>query len=188
MPTATANVTGSAQIGRSPADSETVVFVEPRGEVDEGKIAQLKNEIEKRKQQATAFKENAYVAAFQSLHDPWGTAWHVEDAVERSPTGESFAANLAAGAVMLLITLMIVLLAALVGGQFAEAIPSDSVFSEAITTTTDNAGTAFVIFGVSLLAIPTVSVLAYIVVKLGPFIGFGGMGGGGGGGGFMRRR
>jgi len=88
------------------------------------------------------------------------------------------ASNLAAGAVMLLITLMIVLLAALVGGQFASAIPSDSVFSDAITTTTDNAGTAFVIFGVSLLAIPTVSVLAYIVTKLGPFIGFNGMGGG----------
>lgn len=96
------------------------------------------------------------------------------------------APNLAAGAVMLLITLMIVLLAALVGGQFADAIPTDSPFSSAIQTTTDNAGTAFVIFGVSLLAIPTVSVLAYIVVKLGPFIGFGpGMGGGGS---LMRRR
>jgi len=93
--------------------------------------------------------------------------------------GVGRAANLAAGAVMLLITLMIVLLAALVGGQFAAAIPSDSVFSDAITTTTDNAGTAFVIFGVSLLAIPTVSVLGYIVMKLGPFIGFNGMGGGG---------
>jgi len=74
----------------------------------------------------------------------------------------------------LLITLMIILLAALVGGQFAEAIPSDSTFSDAITTTTENAGTAFVIFGVSLLAIPTVSVLAYIVTRLGGFVGFGG--------------
>lgn len=99
----------------------------------------------------------------------------------------TLAPNLAAGAVMLLITLMIVLLAALVGGQFAAAIPSDSPFNDAITTTTDNAGTAFVIFGVSLLAIPTVSVLAYIVVKLGPFIGFGPMMGGGGGG-LMERR
>lgn len=101
--------------------------------------------------------------------------------------GQVRGANLAAGAVMLLITLMIVLLAALVGGKFAAAVPSDSVFSNAITTTTDNAGTAFVIFGVSLLAIPTVSVLAYVVTKLGPFIGFGGMGGGAGGG-MMRRR
>lgn len=105
-----------------------------------------------------------------------------EIAISGISTGH--AANLAAGAVMLLITLMIVLLAALVGGQFAAAIPSDSVFSNAINTTTDNAGTAFVIFGVSLLAIPTVSVLAYIVTKLGPFIGFGGMGGGS----LMRRR
>jgi hypothetical protein len=97
--------------------------------------------------------------------------------------GVGRAANLAAGAVMLLITLMIVLLAALVGGQFAAAIPSDSPFSDAINTTTNNAGTAFVIFGVSLLAIPTVSVLAYIVMKLGPFIGFNG-----GGGNLMNRR
>jgi|GEM_PF-2798968 len=102
--------------------------------------------------------------------------------VSRAPT---VAGNLAAGAVMLLITLMMVLLAALVGGEFAAAIPSDSTFSDAISTTTDNAGTAFVIFGVSLLAIPTVSVLAYIVLKLGPFIGFSGMGGGGS---LMQRR
>jgi len=185
MPTATETVNGTVQVGRSPAMSETVVFADP-SEVEENKIAQLKNEIDKRKGQAVAFTKNAYGAAFDTLHDPKRTAWHVEDAVRRSPTGESFAANLAAGAVMLLITLMIVLLAALVGGQFAEAIPSDSPFNEAITTTTDNAGTAFVIFGVSLLAIPTVSVLAYIVMKLGPFIGFGGMGGGGGS--IMNRR
>ena len=95
--------------------------------------------------------------------------------------------NLAAGAVMLLVTLLIVLLAALVGGEFAGAIPSDSVFDTAITTMTDNAGTAFTIFGVSLLAIPAVSVLAYIVTRLGPFIG-GGLGAGGGTQQFMRRR
>ena len=82
--------------------------------------------------------------------------------------------NLAAGAMTLLITLMIILLAALVGGQFAQAIPSDSTFAEAINTTTDNAGTAFVIFGVALLAIPTVSVLAYLITRLGGFVGFGG--------------
>lgn len=186
MSTATEPVTGTTQIGRSPAASDSVVFADPNSEVDEGKIEQLKEELATRKQQAADFYGEAQVAAFESLHDPWGTAWHVEDAVERAPTGDSFASNLAAGAVMLLITLMIVLLAALVGGQFASAIPSDSVFSDAINTTTENAGTAFVIFGVSLLAIPTVSVLAYIVMKLGPFIGFNGMGGGGQQ--FMRRR
>jgi len=111
-----------------------------------------------------------------SLRDRVG--FHLMDRATLANLDPTVAMNLAAGAVMLLITLMIVLLAALVGGRFADAIPSDSVFSEAITTTTDNAGTAFVIFGVSLLAIPTVSVLAYIVMKLGPFIGFNGMGGG----------
>jgi cell division protein FtsX len=74
---------------------------------------------------------------------------------------------------MLLVTLIIVLLAALVGGEFAAAIPSDSTFSSAITTMTDNAGTAFTIFGVSLLAIPAVAVLAYIVGRLGGFMNLG---------------
>ena len=117
-----------------------------------------------------------------SLRDRMG--FHLMDRATLANLDPTAAMNLAAGAVMLLITLMIVLLAALVGGRFASAIPSDSVFSDAITTTTDNAGTAFVIFGVSLLAIPTVSVLAYIVMKLGPFIGFNA----GGGGSLMNRR
>jgi hypothetical protein len=186
MPTATANVTGAVSVGRSPEQSEAVVVVEPQTEADDGKLAQLKETIKEKKRKAAVFKEEAAIAAHSSLHDPFSTAWHVEEAVERSPVGVSLAANLAAGAVMLLITLMIVLLSALVGGKFAAAVPSDSVFSDAINTTTDNAGTAFVIFGVSLLAIPTVSVLAYVVTKLGPFIGFGNLGGGGGG--MMRRR
>lgn len=88
--------------------------------------------------------------------------------------GSTVANNLAAGAMTLLITLMIVLLAALVGGKFAAAIPSGSPFAPAINTVTDTAGTAFVIFGVSLLAIPTVAVLAYMITRLGGFVGFGG--------------
>lgn len=188
---ATANVTGAAQIGRSPDRSETVVFVEPRAEVGEGKVEQLKDGVAKKRQEAAVAKEKSkgeLAGAWQdgveaaevegvSLSD------RVTERLALSALESGHAANLAAGAVMLLITLMIVLLAALVGGQFAAAIPSDSVFNEAITTTTDNAGTAFVIFGVSLLAIPTVSVLAYIVMKLGPFIGFNS-----GGGSLMQRR
>lgn len=107
---------------------------------------------------------------------------------KRRALQDQVARNLAAGAVMLLITLIVVLLGALVGGEFAGAIPSDSVFSSAINTMTDNAGTAFTIFGISLLAIPAVSVLAYIVTRLGPFIGGGGGGFGGGGNSLMRRR
>jgi len=118
----------------------------------------------------------------ESLTDRVATAlFEVQAGLQRQ-----VAQNLAAGAVMLLVTLLIVLLAALVGGEFSGAIPTDSVFSEAISTTEDNAGTAFIIFGVSLLAIPAVSVLAYIVVRLGPFIG-GGLGTSGGGD-LMNRR
>jgi hypothetical protein len=85
------------------------------------------------------------------------------------------AANLVGGALVLLVTLIVVLLAALVGGEFAAAIPSDSTFNDAITTTTDNAGTAFVIFGVTLLAIPATAAVTYIVRNMGPMVGGGGL-------------
>jgi len=127
----------------------------------------------------TAIAQQASVAGLKTLDDPLNYAEYVDEAVHRSP-GETVAYNLAAGAMTLLITLMIVLLAALVGGKFASAVPSDGVFSEAVNTTTNNAGTAFVIFGVSLLAIPTVAVLAYMITRLGGFIGFNA-------GGMMRR-
>jgi hypothetical protein len=99
----------------------------------------------------------------------------IREAIALAPA-PSRASNLAAGAVTMLVTLIIVLLAALVGGEFASAIPSDSTFGNAINTTTDNAGTAFVIFGVSLLAIPAVAVLSYIVLNLGGFMNVGNVG------------
>lgn len=189
---ATANVTGVAEVGRS-REPETVVFVEPRSPAGEDTVEQLKDGVEKTQQEAAVKKEKAKGAVERAWRDGVEAAEaddvalteRVQENLALTALETGHAANLAAGAVMLLITLMIVLLAALVGGRFASAIPSDSVFSSAIQTTTDNAGTAFVIFGVSLLAIPTVSVLAYIVMKLGPFIGFTP---GGGGGGLMNRR
>lgn len=184
--TSSANVTGTATIGRS--DSETVVFVTPpkEEEADESTLAQLKETIETKKAQARVTAQHAAMAGLKTRDDPLNYADHVDEAVAMSP-GESVASNLAAGAMTLLITLMIVLLAALVGGKFAAAVPSDSTFSTAINTMTDNAGTAFVIFGVSLLAIPTVAVLGYMITRLGGFIGFGGAMGGAGGGGLRRR-
>lgn len=93
-------------------------------------------------------------------------------AVRQSVTESRVAShNLVGGALTLLVTLVVVLLAALVGGEFAAAIPSDSTFNNAITTTTDNAGTAFVIFGVTLLAIPATAAVSYIVRNMGGVVG-----------------
>jgi len=89
----------------------------------------------------------------------------------RDAMAQSAANNLVGGALTLLVTLIVVLLAALVGGEFASAIPSDSTFSDAISTTTDNAGTAFVIFGVTLLAIPATAAVSYIVRNMGGVAG-----------------
>jgi len=107
------------------------------------------------------------------------TATVSTDAQTPSPStptlSTSRAAGLASGAVVLLITLVVIAMAALVGGEFLTAIPSDSAFSGAIETLTENGRTAFTIFGVSLLAIPAVAVLTYIVMNLGGFMDLGGM-------------
>lgn len=78
-------------------------------------------------------------------------------------------ANMAIG---LLVTIITLLVSVLVGGAFADAIPSDNAFGNATTTITNNAETAFVIFGVGLLVIPAVGIL-FLVRRMG---GAGGMG------------
>jgi hypothetical protein len=88
--------------------------------------------------------------------------------------------TLASYAIGLLVTLIVLLVTALVGGEFASAIPTNGTFSEGITQVTDSASTAFVIFGVSLLILPAVAAVVLIVR------GFGGMMGGGGNGGMGR--
>lgn len=88
--------------------------------------------------------------------------------------------TLASYAIGLLVTLIVLLVTALVGGEFAAAIPTNGTFSEGITQVTDSASTAFVIFGVSLLILPAVAAVVLIVR------GFGGMMGGGGNGGMGR--
>ena len=87
-------------------------------------------------------------------------------------TLENTLANYALG---LLVALMVLLVTALVGGEFVDAIPADGPFSEAITGMTDNAATAFIIFGVGLLVLPAVGLIVLVVNGFGRF---GGMGGG----------
>lgn len=105
-----------------------------------------------------------------------------EEADERAPDVVSSnrtvqtADNLVGGAITLGLGLMIVVLMALVVGYFAAEVPSDGAFSEAINSTVDVGNTAFIIFGVSLLAIPVVGIVAYFYRSgLGSFID-GGMG------------
>lgn len=83
--------------------------------------------------------------------------------------------TLAQYAIGLLVTLVVLLIAALVGGEFADALPEDGAFNESIDGMTTNAGTAFTIFGVAILIIPAVAAVVLIVR------GFGGLMNGGGG-------
>lgn len=69
-------------------------------------------------------------------------------------------------AIQLLITLIVLMVAILVGGQFAGAVPTDNPFSTALQTTIDTASTAFEIFGVTLIVIPGIAAIALIVAGL----------------------
>lgn len=88
--------------------------------------------------------------------------------------------TLASYAIGLLVTLIVLLIAALVAGEFAAAIPQDGEFSEGITQMIQNANTAFIIFGVAILVIPAVAAVVLIVNGFGGMVG--GMGNGGNGG------
>ena len=93
-----------------------------------------------------------------------------ETVVGQSATAQR-ADNLIGGAITLGLGLMIIVMMMLVVGYFVAEVPSDGAFSEAINSTKDVGGTAFIIFGVTLLAIPVVSVVAYFYQSgLGGFI------------------
>jgi len=79
--------------------------------------------------------------------------------------------NLAAGAMSLLVTVIVLALVALVGGKFFGAIPSDGTFGSQISTLTDNVGTALTIFGVAVLIVPAATAIGYLYRELGGFVG-----------------
>lgn len=97
------------------------------------------------------------------------------DSLTEAAAFSTNAANrLVGGAITLLVVIMLVGLAALLGGEFVGAIPSDSVYSNVTDDLSDHGETAFTIFAVLTLAIPVVAALGYIIVQLGPFFGGGG--------------
>lgn len=107
-----------------------------------------------------------FVTTYARLHQRW-------ERLQRSmATGDGEVVTvasmgvLARYAISLLVTLIVLLVAILVGGKFAGAIPTDNTFSAALTTTTDTAGTAFEIFGVTLIVLPGVAAIALIVQRL----------------------
>lgn len=108
-----------------------------------------------------------FVTTYARLHQRW-------ERLQRSMVGAgdgevvtvASMGVLARYAISLLVTLIVLLVAILVGGKFAGAIPTDNTFSAALTTTTDTAGTAFEIFGVTLIVLPGVAAIALIVQRL----------------------
>lgn len=70
-------------------------------------------------------------------------------------------------AIGLFTALIVLIMTALVGGEFVAAIPDNSTFSPSIDTMTDNAGTAFTIFGVVLLLLPAGAAIGLIALAFG---------------------
>jgi len=92
-----------------------------------------------------------------------------EAATDRIATWKNSLANMAIGLLTVLITLLV---SVLVGGAFADAIPTDNAFGNATEAITSNGETAFTIFAVGLLVIPAVGII-FLVRRMGA----GGMGG-----------
>lgn len=83
----------------------------------------------------------------------------LDDPVEGRPGGR--ASNIIGGAITLGIAVIVLIMMMLVAGYFVAEAPTGGAYGEEINTTADVTGTAFIIFGVSTLAIPTVAVVAY---------------------------
>ena len=94
---------------------------------------------------------------------------------EEGFSGVSRAFGLADGAFTLLFVLIILGVAALVGGEFIDAIPSDGVFGEAVTDIETHGETAFVLFAVGLLIIPAAAVVGYLWTQMGGMMNGGGL-------------
>lgn len=79
--------------------------------------------------------------------------------------------NIIGGAITLGVGVIILIMMMLIAGYFVAEAPSNGAYQEQINTTQEVSGTAFIIFGVSLLAVPTVAVVAYFYQNgLGGFI------------------
>lgn len=85
--------------------------------------------------------------------------------------GVKKAANLAQGAFTLLFTLIILAVAALVGGEFIGAIPTNGPFGSTVSDLENNAQTGFTLFAVGLLIIPAAALIGYLYTNLGGMMG-----------------
>lgn len=93
----------------------------------------------------------------------------LDDPVEGCTGGR--ASNIIGGSITLGLATIILIMMMLVAGYFVAEAPTGGAYESEINTTSDVTGTAFIIFGVSLLAIPTVAVVAYFYRNgLGGFI------------------
>ena len=94
---------------------------------------------------------------------------------EEGFSGVTKAFGLADGAFTLLFVLIILGVAAMVGGEFIGAIPDDGAFSNATAEIEEHGGTAFVLFAVGLLIIPAAAVVGYLWTQMGGMMGNGGI-------------
>ena len=86
---------------------------------------------------------------------------------EEGISGVTKAAGLADGAFTLLFVLVILAVAALVGGEFIDAIPSDGAFGDSVVDMEAHGETAFTLFAVGLLIIPAAALIGYLWTQMG---------------------
>ena len=94
------------------------------------------------------------------------------------------------GAIALVVVSIVLLFGMDIAGEFADGLMSDEdhVYYDEAQSTTDSTGSAFSLFGTSVLVIPAAAVLAVLIGGLVGAVANGGQLGMNGGGGGMRRR
>ena len=82
--------------------------------------------------------------------------------------------NVAQHGLAFLLLAILIGVAALVTGEFFEAIPSDGPFETELTDIEGNVGTGLIILGIVLIVIPVVAIIAYLWANLGGLAGVNG--------------
>lgn len=114
--------------------------------------------------------------ALQAISAPSKGAWQAGKQADSFREAASVATigNVAQHALAFLILLIIIGIAALVGGEFLDALPDDGPFSEEIGDVESNVGTGLIVFGIVLIVIPVVAILGYLWMNLGGLAGMNG--------------
>ena len=121
---------------------------------------------------ATASTVSAPSPSMPQVTGPIRAAWRM--GADADSLEEVYQSNVAQHGLAFLLLAILIGVAALVAGEFFEAIPSDGVFDDELGDIEGNVGTGLIILGIVLIVIPVVAIIAYLWANLGGLAGVNG--------------